>query len=276
MRVFISHSHADAELAASLAGLLSSEGVESVRLSQVEVEGAAGAPAYSLVREADVLVGLLSTESVNVYYEIGVAIGSGVPVLVAAPAGESLPAGVATIPYVQLTGDRTFDARIIARRVRQFELRERRHKLKYHSTEAKLSRIAEDPEYLELVSSQEFEALIYDLLKKQGFSVEIRDSHLDPGYDFIIRPSTEGGLILVEAKKLKPQSRVSVKTVRKLMSAVSVLGAAGGLLVSGTPFTTAAAAAALGGTAPIFLKTVGEILKIKSPAELLESKKEGG
>ena len=87
--------------------------------------------------------------------------------------------------------------------------------------------------------------------------------------DLILKRQDGDSSVLVEVKKVSTQSRVSVETVRKLLSAVSTVGASLGVLVATGGFTPAALA--LSASAPILLCTLEELLAAKSEKELLSS-----
>ena len=74
-------------------------------------------------------------------------------------------------------------------------------------------------------------------------------------------------MILVEAKKLSSQSKVSVETVRKLLSAIPVVGATMGILVTTSGYT--AAATALAEASSLILHSLKDLLDTKSIEELL-------
>jgi Restriction endonuclease len=72
---------------------------------------------------------------------------------------------------------------------------------------------------------------------------------------------------------LRPTFAPRAAVVRKLLSAVSFLGASSGVLVSTSGFTAAALALAAG--TPIVLRTLEEVLAAKSVSELLDPNKSG-
>jgi HJR/Mrr/RecB family endonuclease len=108
-----------------------------------------------------------------------------------------------------------------------------------------------------------------EFFKEQGYDVIAEAPTRDAGVDFALKSPSDGSTILVEVKKLSAQSRVSVDTVRRLQSAVSVEGASFGVLVTTSGYTAAAVAMAI--DAPILLRTVRDLVHVGSNKTILES-----
>lgn len=259
---------------AAVAAHLRSDGHETIRPDEL----AAAADLLSLIsselRSADVVVAIISGTNPNVFYELGLAAGAGVPTLIVSNPRESLPMDLASVPYVQLTGDLLRDGQIIARRVKDLEGLSSPKPGKFASAEAALRAATQNPAVLEALAPSDFERLVAGLFRERGYEVSATPPGRDSGADLIVRSPEDGQMMLVEVKKLSKQSRVSVESVRHLLGAVSaVSGAALGVLVTTSGFT--GAAMALGAAGPVVLKTLEEILAAKSKRELVDSKPPG-
>jgi hypothetical protein len=271
MKVFVAHSIRDRDFVDVLARVMREDGHE-VHLPADLAAGTNISSAISAtVRSADVFVAVVSFANSNIFYEIGLAAGANVPMLIAASAHESLPLDIASVPYVRLTGDDTRDAQVVAHRVKDLQSEVSKKSTKFESAEAALQAAVRDPQVLESLGPVEFENLIGQLLKERGFIVESLRTAPDVGADFALKSDAGKEVALVEVKKLSRQSRVSVETVRNLLSAVSNTGASRGLLVSTAGYTAAALALAAG--APILLRTLQDVLAAKSLKDLLETRK---
>jgi HJR/Mrr/RecB family endonuclease len=110
------------------------------------------------------------------------------------------------------------------------------------------------------------------LFRERGYAVKAMGPGADIGVDFTIQKDNER--VAVEVKKLSKQSRVSVETVRRLLSAVHVAGGSLGILVATSGYTAAALGLAAG--TPILLLTLEEILAAKSNKDLLQLKHRSG
>lgn len=269
MNLFISYSWKDLKFISDLVSFLRAEGHDVFDPMDLEPGEDWMSSISASIRSADVLLAVVTTNNPDIFFELGLAFGASVPILVAAPIGEMLPANVASVPYVQLTGDVSRDAQTIMRRINYLTVTAPPIKLtRLESAEASLREAANDPAVLESLQPVEFEKLVMELFIDRGYAVRTTDSTRDFGVDFGIDFQKGDDLVPVEVKKLSRQSRVSVEAVRQLLSAVSVLGASAGLFVTTTGFTSAALALASG--TPIVLRTLEEILAMNSEEELLE------
>lgn len=274
MNVFIAHSERDRDLVAGLVALLREDGHTVLVPSEMKAGANIFAEISAGIRSADVLIAVVTPGNPNIFYEMGLAAGASVPTLITARAGDVLPADLASVPYVQLTGEVLRDAQVIARRAKDLEGLAATKVTHFNSAEAALQAATQDPAVLESLRPADFERLVAELFKERGYEVEATSSIRDTGVDFTIRSKKDRELVLVEVKKLSRQSRVSVEAVRQLLSAVSGLGASVGMLVAPSGFTAAALALAAG--TPLLLRTLEEVLAAKSERELLDAKQPHG
>lgn len=94
------------------------------------------------------------------------------------------------------------------------------------------------------VSWQDFEVLVAELFRRQGFDVQLQGGdHPDGGIDVIVK--RDGGTYLVQCKHWKAQ-RVGVKVVRELYGVVAAEGKDGGYVITSGHFTPDAVAFAKG------------------------------
>jgi len=106
--------------------------------------------------------------------------------------------------------------------------RQKRSKL-YETTKSSL---ANDP--MGNMSWQEFELLIGEYLRRQGYSVRETAGGADGGVDLVL--NKEGAIYLVQCKQWKAY-KVGVKVVRELLGVMAGKGAAGGYVVTSGQFT---------------------------------------
>lgn len=274
MKVFLAHSARDRDLVAAVMAHLRNDGHETVRPDEMVSSGDLLSEISAALRSADVVVAIVTDKNPNVFYELGLAAGAGVPTLIVARPSEALPANLASVPYVQSTGDLLRDAQTIARRVKDLEGLSSPKPAKFPSAEAALRAASQDPAVLEALAPSEFERLVAELFKERGYEVSATPPTRDSGVDLFVRSPEDGQLLLIEVKKLSRQSRVSVEVVRRLLGTVSLTsGAVLGVLVSTSGFTGAAMALAAAG--PVVLRTLEEILAARSKRDLVESKTAG-
>jgi HJR/Mrr/RecB family endonuclease len=267
MKVFIAHSHKDNELATIVAALLHDAGHEAFTPMEMSAGDNVLAQISAAIRSADLLVAILSGVNPNIFYELGLAAGASVPILLGGHSGQPLPADLATVPYVQFSGDLSRDAQMTVRRAVEFDGLIPSKVVNFGSAEATLRAASVDSALLDSLSPRKFEELVAQVLAEREAEVRIAPQTLDRGVDLIITPKDEERIVVVEVKKYSRQSRVSVEAVRRLLAIVPLLGASAGMLVSTSGFTAAALALAAG--TPVVLRSLEELLAAKSVRDLL-------
>jgi hypothetical protein len=266
MKVFIAHCVDDRDLVESVVALLCGDGHEVLDPSKLEFTRDTFSEISAAIRSADAFIAVAGSGSPNIFYELGLAAGANVPTLVAARPNALLPGDLASVPYVLLTGDVLRDAQSIARRVKELPERFATKVEKFPSVEATLQATTQDPAVLESLTGLEFERLVAELFTERGYKVEPATQARDSGIDFVLKSPKDGMLVLVQVKKFRKQSRVSVESVRQVLDAVSAHRAPLGMLISPSGFTAAAAALAAG--TPLLLRTLDEVLAARSYKDL--------
>ena len=269
MRVFVAHSVRDRDLVALLARALHEHGHETVAPFAAEFGSDVLSDVSASIRSADAMVAVLTSVTPSVFYELGLAAGASIPTLVAARSGSTVPMDIITVPFVQLSDDPTRDVQAIVRRIGELRSLTETASPVFQSAGSALAAAVEHPDILESMSPADFENAVMECFKAQGYSVSVSASARDTGIDFVLTSPTDKRTILVEVKKQSAHGRVSVDTVRRLETAVSVLGASLGVVVASSGFTAAAAAMANAG--PIVLRTFKELVASRSANEFLAS-----
>lgn len=102
-----------------------------------------------------------------------------------------------------------------------------------------ISSILNNPEEIYNLSSREFEELVAELFRQQGFDVELTPETRDGGCDIIATNSINGisFMILIECKKYAKDYRVGVSLVRSLLGVQSDRKANKAVLVTTSSFT---------------------------------------
>jgi hypothetical protein len=262
MRIFISYSYSDShELAVELTRALAEAGHEVFEpASSVQLGDDIIASISTAIRRSNVIIALLTGGNPNVFYELGLAAGAHVSMLVASRNPENIVFDLSSVPYVQLTSDVAVDVAAIIRRVGEVaDVRREFDRGALESVELTLAEAARDPSVLESVTPLEFEQLVAKLFQERGFPIRTTPLTADRGFDFLIEgdPAT-----IVEVKRYSQQRLVSVGTVRQLLGSMTAAGAGRAILVSSAGFTTSARAAATGW--PIELMTLDDLLHLPS------------
>ena len=271
MNVFLAHSYTvrDFEFLQMLAELLRDEGHQVFEPASILGERISSAISAA-IHSADALVAVLTESNPNVFYELGIAAGAGVPIMIASTAEGLVPDALASVPFVKRSGDSLRDAQAIARQLDSLQRVPTPRPTRSSSAEETLREAVRDRTLLESLSPLDFEYLVAELLRERGYVI-LRRQRDDAGVDLVATPQSSETRIVFEIKKLSAQSRVSVESVRRLGSAVANAHASLGVLVATGGFTPAALALASGG--PILLRTLEELLAANSDNELLGPKR---
>jgi HJR/Mrr/RecB family endonuclease len=269
---FLAHSMRDRDLAIAIETHLRDDGHDALRHDEV-TDSYPLSMISSALRSADVVIAIVSDGRPNVFFELGLASGAGVPTLIAAPPGESLPALLANVPYVQLTGNILRDAQTISRRVKDLEVLSVPRSVEHFSAEATLQEADRNPAILEALAPLEFERLVVELFRERGYKVSRTPPSFDTGIDIVMHSPENGQVLLVAVKKLSKHNRVSVEAVRSLIASVSLTPHAAGLLVATSGFTSAAMALAAGTS--VALTSLDQILRAKSKLDLFPRTRPG-
>lgn len=121
-----------------------------------------------------------------------------------------------------------------------------------------LATLTRYPDKLFALNPAEFEEVVAELLRHQGYDVQLSARKGDGGVDVVAERGTPLGgqeRILVEAKRYGRDRRVGVEQVRALLGVTELTGASAGLLVTTSGFT--AGAAELASRAPHRLTLAG-------------------
>jgi len=102
-----------------------------------------------------------------------------------------------------------------------------------------IEKLATKPELLYSISARQFEELIAELFRREGYSVSLTSVSRDGGKDILISTNTSAGdhLYLVECKRYSPQNPVGVSIIREMYGTLSQSNATAGIVVTTSYFT---------------------------------------
>jgi restriction system protein len=105
-----------------------------------------------------------------------------------------------------------------------------------------LIKLKENPALLRSLSPRKFEEVVAELLKRQGFIVELTPASRDGGFDMYAAKSEAIGqfLYLVECKRYSPPKKVGVQVVRELNCVLRETRATAGVIATTSFFTDSA------------------------------------
>lgn len=261
MRLFVAHTFLDQPLLAEFSSLLGTYGHEVIDPFTVDWTEAGLGEISRLVQSADVVIAILSERPQNVLFELGLAVGSGRPVVIAAASPHEVPADARSAPFVLTTGNVREDAAQLMRRVETISPPPTTLPKLSGGTEETLHNVADSPAALASLGPRDLESLLAAFLGSEDFEVQPAGDRAG-GYDFALAmPGTQQKL-LVEVKAFGRHNRVSVESVRRLAGAVKAVDAAGGLMISTSPYSPAALAFAASNG--VVLMTLSEVLDMQA------------
>jgi hypothetical protein len=101
-----------------------------------------------------------------------------------------------------------------------------------------IAHLAAHPELLYELTPRRFEELVAELYHRAGFEVELTPASGDGGVDvYAVRRSDLGStLVVVQAKRYKPELKVEAHVVRELFGTVNLAHASAGVLITTSTF----------------------------------------
>ena len=261
MKIFFSYAWADRDRVAPLMTLVGEAGFEIANVDRVFASSTA-TTIVSEILSSKAIVVVISSANPNIFFELGVAVGTGLPTVIATVGDVPLPFDVASMPLLRLSGDVTRDASSLLLHLDGLHLSRHEQGLPSGPAEEVLAAAASDTHLLEKLSPAEFERMVADLLQSRGWLVERSVTPNDAGIDLILSDPATGKVTVVEVKKINSQGRVSVDAVRQLLAHMAVRDVHSGILVSTAGFTSSALAMAAGTGAT--LVTLNELLSSQS------------
>lgn len=109
-----------------------------------------------------------------------------------------------------------------------------------------IEHLAREPELMYELSPRRFEELVAELYSRAGFEVELTPASGDQGVDvYAVRRDGFGStLVVVQAKRYKPELKIEAKVVRELLGTVDLTSASAGVLITTSSFQPGAEALA--------------------------------
>jgi hypothetical protein len=229
---------------------------------------------YSTILACDLVIAVVDRPSPNVYLEIGIAIGAGKQVILIADPLAPMPFHLASIPCISYSRDTAKDLAGLHHALSRLDYTSKKVRTRKWRHTKELQTFSTDPDWFAAMDPIRFEDLVADALRKKGLDVERVPPHLESRCDFVASLRHAPAKIVVEAKKLPMQSRVSLEHVHRLREAATLIGAVAGVLISSSGFTSSAVALAAEKGPKLILLSLEEFLRAKGVKELLHKENE--
>lgn len=270
MKIFLSYAIGDRALGEEIGRQLTNAKITVLSAYQMPASENLASQVFSRIQESDAAVVIFGKNRENVMLELGYAMGAGKNVLILAETQEALPVELSTVPFVRLCADHGECIAEIIQRLAYFQSSSRIPSREYVFAASKLGTFSKDPRYFESIDESDFEQLLIDWFQQVGFAVEKPKDKCESGYDFIVKSPLDGRRLMVQAKKLIRQSRVSVGQVETLIGKLPSPGVDAAIIISPSGFTNSALSLADRYSSKILMMTMDDLLRVRSAKDLFE------
>ncbi|MFF2155180.1 restriction endonuclease [Paenibacillus chitinolyticus] len=221
------------------------------------------------IKKSDVFIAIFDYENSTVLLELGYAIGIGKPILITSSTEVELPPHLRNFSFINsnLRNIDQIDEIVVFLEKINKEKKEKENSIEdlqgadYNKINEMLAMFVDNPENMQNIDSHEFELLIFEWFRFNGFHPEWAEEKREYGFDFVIQYRDER--ILVDVKKFSPNSYVSVMKVQQLLGAVHAYHAVGGMIITSSGYTSSARDFAMKCSPKIELFNVKDILTNK-------------
>lgn len=198
------------------------------------------------IKKSDVFIAIFEYENSTVLLELGYAIGIGKPILITSSTEVELPPHLRNFTFIN-SNLRNIDRideivlyleKINKEKKEKENFAENLQGADYNRINDMLTMLVDNPENIQNIDAREFEVLIFEWFKFNGFHPEWAEEKREFGFDFVIQH--QGKRILVDVKKFSINSYVSVMKVQQLLGAVHAYHAVGGMIITSSGYTSSA------------------------------------
>ncbi len=259
--IFFTFSYADyraREVVASARGKLEHLGYETFCLLDLKPGDESEQSTTEMLKRASVVISFLNERSSNVLFETGYAYGLGKHLILVSDVS-TLPFDLRTVAAIDARSSPSEIAFEIIRAVSRLESSSWQPNIDVPANlRGMLEASVHRPELFELVSRDAFEKAIVEEFTSRGFGVDFPQGSHESGFDMRVHDPTRRSM-LVEVKKLNPNSKVSISSVQQLLGAAHAYEDSAALLICTSDFTNSARAFASRQSAKILLWSLPEL-----------------
>lgn len=230
----------------------------------------------SQVHTSDVIVAFLPRLSVDISLIVGMALAGKKGLVIIADRDTEVPSEFSSLCLVRVSDDvdeSATDVILAVERIKSL-MPPPRNLLSSDVRQGRLEATLSNQDYLDSLDSSSFEEILADWFRQKEFLVTKSKDEESESYDLLLQKTGMALRIVVQIKKLTPQSFVSLQYVRELIESASRAGATGGMIISTSGFTSAAFALAKRSNPKIELLTIKDLLSYErkdDPGTLLLS-----
>lgn len=265
MRVFLAHSLEDAAEASRVTDYLQGNGIQLALRGRDD--GEMSRDVLSTILAADACVALVGKRQGRELFEVGVASGAGVPTLVVALPGATVPDALSSNLYVAFRGDEAWDMHNLGLRLLELERSPRPERSIEGIDEEAVRAVERDLALADALDERDFARLVAMLLERRGFSIEGTEVSAGTRPDLICRVRGVGRVV-IEVKKRGRSGLVPVEAARQVLGYKRAIGAEKAIVVSDGGFTSSALSFA--SEVGVRLMGLDELVAASTSREVLE------
>lgn len=241
-RVFISYSYKDEEVNSSVNYLinnLAKIGIDISNItnskSQLRIGNILHMDVTREINRCSLFICFLESNDSNVMFELGYALAKNKKIILIGE-NEYLPIALRNMMYFRNSSQIYEVLSEVEKYLFNEHLTDFENMINKSDPKKSIETLMGRPDILDSLDYLEFENLVYEWFRFQGYDIERPHSKSDMGYDFLI-PTFEGEPALVEVKKYKTTSQVPLAVVRQLIGSMSLKNISCGIIISTAPFT---------------------------------------
>lgn len=239
--IFLSYSFSENQTAEYLRKILKNLGYDIWTTSSISSQNDFQQEIFSKIRKSSTVIALLDNASHNVIFDVGFALGASKQIFLVGSKIEEIPCNLAALPFFEL---RQYDKKSINKIIEAIEHHtpgEDSFDLNQHfDIDLDLKQKLSDQNYIESLSSKEFEQLVEKFFIKLGFESLSKDACLNnKKFDILIKDPCSDFSSIIEVKKNSISSTTGLNAVLNLINYMDFSNVKFAILVSSSKFSGA-------------------------------------
>lgn len=209
-----------------------------------------------VINKSNYVICIFDRSNPNTMFELGYALGKNKNVILIGEYGD-IPYDLKDFNYIKRSDNINEILIELNERLYSFAF-PNKEIICYSEYRVNIQRAITEQDFLDKLSYQDFEKIIFEYLRAQNFNIEYPSSNRDTGYDFLIQELN----CLVEVKKFSRNSKISLSVIRTMLGALVEMNADKGIIISSSEFTNSAINFVRELKQKVILLTLQDLLKI--------------
>ncbi|RDY30006.1 restriction endonuclease [Lachnotalea glycerini] len=208
------------------------------------------------INKCNYFICIFDNSNPNIMFELGYALGKNKNIILIGEYSD-IPYDLKDFNYIKRS-DNINEVLIELNKRLYSDIIHDREVICYSEYRENIQRVVNEQDFLDKISYQDFEKIVYEYLKAQNLYIEYPLQSKDNGYDFFIPKRN----CLVEVKKYSRNSKISLSVIRAILGTMFEMNVDRGIIISSSEFTNSAINFVQGLKQEITLLTLQDLLKI--------------